>query len=152
MDNYEPLEYYFDIKDSADAQFNNIQYMYIGKNESMSDGFIGCVSRVEFDDIYPLKLLFQENGPGNIKSIGCKSWWGDFWFIIFVMVNIEFNSSFAFCSTATLTEDFCGVEPITHPPILVETRPPPLVDPYKVEKAYNRFDSILWGSKLISHL
>lgn len=46
--------------------------MYIGKNESMSDGFIGCVSRVEFDDIYPLKLLFQENGPANVKSIGSK--------------------------------------------------------------------------------
>lgn len=72
MDNYEPKEYHFDIKDSADAQFNNIQYMYIGKNESMADGFIGCVSRVEFDDIYPLKLLFQENGPANVKSVGSK--------------------------------------------------------------------------------
>lgn len=70
MDNYEPKEYHFDIKDSADAQFNNIQYMYIGKNESMADGFVGCVSRVEFDDIYPLKILFQENGPANVKSIG----------------------------------------------------------------------------------
>lgn len=72
VDNYEPKEYHFDIKDSADAQFNNIQYMYIGKNESMNDGFIGCVSRVEFDDIYPLKLLFQESGPPNVRSIGSK--------------------------------------------------------------------------------
>lgn len=46
--------------------------MYIGKNESMKDGFIGCVSRVEFDDIYPLKLLFQENGPENVKSLGSE--------------------------------------------------------------------------------
>lgn len=72
VDNYEPKEYHFDIKDSADAQFNNIQYMYIGKNETMNDGFIGCVSRVEFDDIYPLKLLFQEAGPPNVRSIGSK--------------------------------------------------------------------------------
>lgn len=72
VDNYEAKEYHFDIKDSADAQFNNIQYMYIGKNESMNDGFIGCVSRVEFDDIYPLKLLFQESGPPNVRSIGSK--------------------------------------------------------------------------------
>jgi contactin associated protein-like 2 len=70
VDNYEPKEWHFDIKDSADAQFNNIQYLYIGKNESMHDGFVGCVSRVEFDDIYPLKILFQENGPQNIKSLG----------------------------------------------------------------------------------
>lgn len=68
VDNYEAKEYNFDIKESADAQFNNIQYMYIGKNESMPEGFAGCISRVEFDDIYPLKLLFQEAGPRNVKS------------------------------------------------------------------------------------
>lgn len=72
MDNYEPKEFHFNIKESADAQFNNIQYMYIGKNESMTEGFIGCISRVEFDDIYPLKLLFQQKGPENVKSIGSK--------------------------------------------------------------------------------
>lgn len=70
VDNYEPKEYNFDIKDSADAQFNNVQYMYIGKNESMTDGFVGCVSRVEFDDIFPLKLLFQQSPPANVKSMG----------------------------------------------------------------------------------
>lgn len=57
------------------------------------------------------------------------------------------QNTFLFWHAAQLTEDFCGVEPITHPPILRETRPPPIVDPYKVEKAYHRFDSILWGSK-----
>lgn len=72
VDNYEPVEYNFDIKASADAQFNNIQYMYIGKNLSMTDGFVGCVSRVQFDDIYPLKLLFQQNPPSNVQSLGCK--------------------------------------------------------------------------------
>jgi contactin associated protein-like 2 len=44
--------------------------MYIGKNESMTEGFVGCVSRVEFDDIFPLKLAFQEDGPANVKSLG----------------------------------------------------------------------------------
>lgn len=81
VDNYPPKEWHFDIKDSADAQFNNIQYMYIGKNESMTDGFVGCVSRVEFDDIFPLKLLFQQNPPPNVKSLGpCK--------MIFHLLNI----------------------------------------------------------------
>lgn len=65
-------EFNFSVKSSADAQFNNIQYMYIGRNESMNEGFVGCISRVEFDDIYPLKLLFQERGPANVRSIGCK--------------------------------------------------------------------------------
>lgn len=92
--------------------------MYIGKNESMNDGFVGCVSRVEFDDIYPLKLLFQENGPPNVRSIGTQ-----------------------------LTEDFCGVEPVTHPPIEIETRPPPLIDEDKLRKAYSRVDSVVLGGK-----
>ncbi|XP_065156246.1 neurexin-4 isoform X1 [Atheta coriaria] len=119
VDNYEPVEFHFNIKASADAQFNNIQYMYIGKNESMTEGFIGCVSRVEFDDIYPLKLLFQQEGPGNVNSLGTP-----------------------------LTEDFCGVEPITHPPNIVETRPPPIVDEEKLRKAYNQTDSAILGSVL----
>jgi contactin associated protein-like 2 len=45
VDNFEPKIYNFDVKASADAQFNNIQYLYIGKNESMREGFIGCISR-----------------------------------------------------------------------------------------------------------
>ncbi|CAK9800818.1 Nrx-IV, partial [Anthophora quadrimaculata] len=119
VDNYEPKEFNFNIKTSADAQFNNIQYMYIGRNESMTEGFAGCISRVEFDDIYPLKLLFQEDGPGNIRSFGTP-----------------------------LTEDFCGLEPITHPPDIVETRPPPQVDEEKVRAAYNETNTAILGSVL----
>ncbi|XP_031782155.1 neurexin-4 [Nasonia vitripennis] len=119
IDNYEPKEFEFSIKANADAQFNNIQYLYIGKNESMTEGFTGCVSRVEFDDIYPLKLLFQENGPGNVRSLGGQ-----------------------------LTEDFCGVEPITHPPNIIETRPPPEIDENKVKAAYNETDTAILGSVL----
>ena len=66
MDDYPPYRESFDVNPSADVQFNNIQYLYIGKNESMQEGFVGCISRVEFDDIYPLKLMFQENRPSNI--------------------------------------------------------------------------------------
>ena len=44
VDNYEPQITSFDIslKSSGDAQFNSIQYMYIGKNETMREGFVGC--------------------------------------------------------------------------------------------------------------
>lgn len=119
VDGDKPFESSFNIKASADAQFNNIQYMYIGRNESMTEGFIGCISRVEFDDFYPLKLLFQQQGPGNVKSLGTP-----------------------------LTEDYCGVEPITHPPDIVETRPNPIVDEDTLRKAYNRTDSAVLGSCL----
>lgn len=49
---------------------------------------------------------------------------------------------------AQLTEDFCGVEPVTHPPIERETRPPPLVDEEKLRKAYNEINSVLLACKL----
>ncbi|XP_075231156.1 neurexin-4 [Lycorma delicatula] len=120
VDNNEPVEYNFNIKASADAQFNNIQYMYIGRNESMTEGFTGCISRVEFDDIYPLKLFFQENGPRNVKSIGEQ----------------------------ILNEDFCGVEPVTHPPNIIETRPPLDLDEDKIRAAYHHTDSAILGGIL----
>lgn len=135
VDNYEPVEFHFNIKASADAQFNNIQYMYIGRNESMTEGFIGCVSRVEFDDIYPLKLLFQQQGPGNVKSLGSK---------FQEIFESYFFNNYSFL--ANLTEDFCGVEPITHPPDIIETRPPPIVDEEQLRKAYNQVDSAVLGS------
>ena len=73
VDNYEPQIYDFteSLKSSADAQFNNINYLYIGRNESMTEGFVGCISRVEFDEIIPLKLLFQEDARlrDNIQVI-----------------------------------------------------------------------------------
>lgn len=47
-----------------------------------------------------------------------------------------------------LTEDFCGVEPVTHPPIEVETRPPPQIDEDKLKRAYNQVDSAILGSVL----
>lgn len=46
--------------------------MYIGRNTSMNEGFVGCISRVEFDDIYPLKLLFQQDGPPNVSGMNSK--------------------------------------------------------------------------------
>lgn len=51
------------------------------------------------------------------------------------------------CFSAHLTEDFCGVEPVTHPPIEIETRRPPIIDQDKLRKAYNQVDSALLGCK-----
>ena len=44
VDDYEPQITNFDIslKSSGDAQFNSITHLYIGKNETMREGFVGC--------------------------------------------------------------------------------------------------------------
>ena len=49
-----------------------------------------------------------------------------------------------------LTEDYCGVEPVTHPPDIVETRPPPEVDEDKLRQIYQRTDSAILGGKIVS--
>lgn len=42
-------------------------------------------------------------------------------------------------------EDFCGVEPVTHPPEMLETRPPLNLDETKVQAAYHETSSALIG-------
>lgn len=122
IDNYEPQIYDFSVslKSGADAQFNDIRYLYIGKNESMTEGFVGCISRVEFDEIIPLKLYFQEDHNSN------KAY------------NIH-------AEPKTITEDFCGIEPITLPPEEEETRRPPDIDSEAIKELYATTNSIVLG-------
>lgn len=42
-------------------------------------------------------------------------------------------------------EDFCGVEPVTHPPEPIETRPPLDLDEDKVKAAYHETASAVIG-------
>ncbi|XP_076366495.1 neurexin-4 isoform X2 [Tachypleus tridentatus] len=102
VDNHEPLVYTFKIEGKADAQFNRLKSIYVGRNETMEsgDGFIGCISRVQFDDHFPLRRLFQESRRSNVRAY-----------------------------PETVREDTCGIEPVTHPPELSETRPPPTLPP-----------------------
>ena len=64
------------------------------------EGFIGCISRVQFDDHFPLRRLFQESRRSNVYSV-----------------------------PENIREDDCGIEPVTHPPEIRATRPPPTLPP-----------------------
>ncbi|RWS30064.1 neurexin-4-like protein, partial [Leptotrombidium deliense] len=107
VDNYEPIIYTFTIGPNADAQFTRLKSIYVGRNETMSsgDGFVGCISRVSFDDHFPLTRLFVLDRRPNIH---------------------------AFPNFESLREDTCGIESVTHPPEKLETRPPPLDVDYTV--------------------
>jgi len=122
IDNYPPQEYDFSnsLKASGDAQFDNIQYMYIGKNESMKEGFKGCISRVEFDEIIPIKLYFQEDAHDNINSI-----------------------------PEVITEDFCGIEPVTLRPEEEETRRPPHVNQETIKRFYSNTSTVVYAVVLL---
>lgn len=98
VDNYEPKVYQYKISKEADAKFDQLKSIYIGRNESMDsgDGFVGCISHVSFDDHFPLRVLFQENRKPNVH---------------------------AFPPDDSIREDTCGIEPIRPPAEMRETRP-----------------------------
>lgn len=100
VDSNEPIIHTFKIRSKADAQFNSLKSIYVGRNESMDsgEGFVGCISRVSFDDHFPLRRLFQENRRSNVRAMP---------------------------SDDSVREDTCGIESVTHPPELIESRPPP---------------------------
>ncbi|KAG9508924.1 Neurexin-4, partial [Fragariocoptes setiger] len=98
VDNYEPRVYEYKISKDADAKFDQIKSIYLGRNETMDsgDGFVGCISRVSFDDHFPLRYLFQENRRANVH---------------------------AYPSDESVHEDTCGIEPVRPPPEKIHTRP-----------------------------
>jgi hypothetical protein len=53
-------------------------------------------------------------------------------------------------NVAHLTEDYCGVEPVTLPPVDKETRPPPIIDEEKL-RSYDGVSAGFLGSKFFFH-
>ena len=51
-----------------------------------------------------------------------------------------------------ISEDFCGIEPVTHPPEERESRPPPVVDEDRVRSFYPPAQAAILGGKLKSLL
>lgn len=50
-----------------------------------------------------------------------------------------------FACPGPLHEDFCGVEPVTHPPVIPETRPPPPAD-LAADLDFHRTDEAILAS------
>lgn len=98
IDNYEPSVFTYRISKDADAKFDQLKSIYIGRNETMdvADGFIGCISHVSFDDHFPLRFLFQDVKRSNVHG---------------------------FPSGDIIREDTCGIEPIRIPVEKREKRP-----------------------------
>ena len=105
----------------------------MGKNESMTEGFVGCISRVEFDEIIPLKLYFQVGGVAQLALITLNT-------TLQEDPHGNINSV-----PQTITEDFCGIEPVTLRPEEKETRRPPEIDQEAIEQFYDTTNSVVLG-------
>jgi contactin associated protein-like 2 len=72
VDEHMAYEYNFTRGSYIDMVFDSPRYIYVGRNESMRPdmGFIGCISRLQFNRIFPLKYAFLEVPDPNIKVNG----------------------------------------------------------------------------------
>ncbi|CAF0919424.1 unnamed protein product [Didymodactylos carnosus] len=96
VDNYEPFETVFPQTQQIDMQFDSPRRIYIGRNETTppEQGFSGCIARLQFNRIFPLKYAFLEERDPNI------TWTG-----------------------SNIREWSCGTEPVKYPPEPVEIPP-----------------------------
>ncbi len=76
----EHLAYSFNFTRGSyiDMAFDSPRMLYVGRNESMRPdmGFIGCISRLQFNRIFPLKYAFLEVSDPNImvNGTGIREW------------------------------------------------------------------------------
>ncbi|CAF3909050.1 unnamed protein product [Rotaria magnacalcarata] len=72
VDNYEPYIDVFPQTQQIDMQFDSPRFMYIGRNETTppEEGFTGCISRLQFNRIFPLKYAFLEERDPSITWTG----------------------------------------------------------------------------------
>ncbi len=74
IDEHKPFVFNFDKASDYDLIFDSPRYIYIGRNDSILDtmGFFGCISRLQFNRIFPLKYAFLELPDPNILINGTK--------------------------------------------------------------------------------
>ena len=72
VDEYEPYTRTFSHTQQTDMQFDSPRVMYIGRNETLppEQGFSGCIARLQFNRIFPLKYAFLEVRDPNITWLG----------------------------------------------------------------------------------
>ena len=72
----EHLSYNFNFTRGSyiDMVFDQPRYLYVGRNESMrpDQGFSGCITRLQFNRIFPLKYAFLEVPDPNVVINGSK--------------------------------------------------------------------------------
>ncbi|RNA34413.1 neurexin-4 isoform X2, partial [Brachionus plicatilis] len=94
----EHLAYSFNFTRGSfiDMVFDSPRYLYVGRNDTMrpDTGFIGCVSRLQFNRIFPLKYAFLEVADADLEVFGPE-----------------------------IREWQCAIDPVTYAPEAVEIPP-----------------------------
>ncbi len=74
IDEHKPFVFIFDKASDYDLIFDSPRHIFIGRNDSIIDtmGFFGCISRLQFNRIFPLKYAFLEEPDPNVLINGTK--------------------------------------------------------------------------------
>uniref|UniRef100_A0AAY4A133 Contactin-associated protein-like 2 n=1 Tax=Denticeps clupeoides TaxID=299321 RepID=A0AAY4A133_9TELE len=103
LDHYPSVSY--SLPEESDTEFNNIKSLFLGKvfetgqvdpvliEKYNTPGFVGCLSRVQFNSIYPLKAALRSHIAAPVSHQG------------------------------KLVESNCGASPLTIPPMSAATDP-----------------------------
>ena len=96
VDEHPPYEFNFTRGSYIDMVFDAQHVLYVGRNESMRPdmGFVGCISRLQFNRIFPLKYAFLEVPDPNMYVNGTN-----------------------------IREWYCNIDPVTHAPDAIEIPP-----------------------------
>ncbi|XP_031439933.1 contactin-associated protein-like 2a isoform X2 [Clupea harengus] len=106
LDHYPTVSY--SLPDSSDTEFNLVKTLFLGKvfetgeidpvliTKYNTPGFVGCLSRVQFNSIAPLKAALRSRGPAAPVSVSHQG---------------------------KLVESNCGASPLTIPPMSAATDP-----------------------------
>ncbi|KAK7092596.1 neurexin-4-like isoform X2 [Littorina saxatilis] len=97
VDNYPPVDHYFQVSDQSDTILDKPKFLYVGNNDTAETnyGFEGCIYRMQVDNIFPLKRAFQDPRPAYISLL----------------------------PEGAVREDMCGFEEVTVVPEPIKTRP-----------------------------
>lgn len=62
VDEHPPYEFNFTRGSYIDMVFDSERYIYVGRNDTMRPdmGFVGCISRLQFNRVFPIKYAFLE--------------------------------------------------------------------------------------------
>ncbi|XP_051542697.1 contactin-associated protein-like 2 isoform X2 [Myxocyprinus asiaticus] len=103
LDHYPPVSY--TLPEASDTQFNLVKSLFLGKvfetghidpvliEKYNTPGFVGCLSRVQFNNVAPLKAALRSRGSVTVSHQG------------------------------KLVESNCGASPLTIPPMSAATDP-----------------------------
>jgi len=104
VDDYPPniFDYTTVLDVSSDTKLDSPQFLYMGRNETIpaGKGFEGCVFSAQFNNLFPLKLAFNDPPLPNMLLVPHKS---------------------------SFLQDKCGLEELLPPPEVQEVRPRPTI-------------------------